>query len=106
MFRWSRVAARATQCQRLATHLGTQRGVVDLRSDTVTTPTSQLRAVMAAADVGDDVQGEVGSQLPPPLQGLTGGLFAPGSDRERASGGSGCTRRERMWVVCSQWDDG
>ncbi|HYN95854.1 MAG TPA: GntG family PLP-dependent aldolase [Pilimelia sp.] len=31
---------------------------VDLRSDTVTRPTAQMRAAMAAADVGDDVYGE------------------------------------------------
>jgi threonine aldolase len=30
-------------------------GPVDLRSDTVTTPTKQMRAAMAAAEVGDDV---------------------------------------------------
>jgi len=32
--------------------------VVDLRSDTVTRPTAEMRAAMAAADVGDDVYGE------------------------------------------------
>jgi threonine aldolase len=32
--------------------------VVDLRSDTVTRPTAQVRQVMAAAEVGDDVYGE------------------------------------------------
>ena len=32
--------------------------IVDLRSDTVTTPTEGMRAAMAAADVGDDVYGE------------------------------------------------
>lgn len=32
--------------------------VIDLRSDTVTRPTEGMRAVMAAADVGDDVYGE------------------------------------------------
>jgi threonine aldolase len=32
--------------------------VVDLRSDTVTRPTSDMRAAMAAAEVGDDVYGE------------------------------------------------
>ncbi len=32
--------------------------VIDLRSDTVTKPTEGMRAVMAAADVGDDVYGE------------------------------------------------
>jgi threonine aldolase len=29
--------------------------VVDMRSDTVTKPTAEMRAAMAAADVGDDV---------------------------------------------------
>ena len=33
-------------------------GRVDLRSDTVTTPTDSMRAAMAAADVGDDAYGE------------------------------------------------
>ena len=32
--------------------------MIDLRSDTVTRPTSDMRAAMAAADVGDDVYGE------------------------------------------------
>jgi threonine aldolase len=32
--------------------------LVDLRSDTLTTPTPGMRAAMAAADVGDDVYGE------------------------------------------------
>lgn len=32
--------------------------VIDLRSDTVTTPTRQMRQVMAEAEVGDDVYGE------------------------------------------------
>ena len=32
--------------------------VIDLRSDTVTKPSEKMRAVMAAADVGDDVYGE------------------------------------------------
>lgn len=32
--------------------------VIDLRSDTVTKPTPEMRAAMAAADVGDDVYGE------------------------------------------------
>src|SRR5206468_5278566 len=33
-------------------------GVVDLRSDTVTRPTPEMRQAMAAAEVGDDVYGE------------------------------------------------
>ena len=32
--------------------------MIDLRSDTVTKPTPEMRAAMAAADVGDDVYGE------------------------------------------------
>jgi len=32
--------------------------VIDLRSDTVTKPTEEMRAAMASADVGDDVYGE------------------------------------------------
>ena len=33
-------------------------GIIDLRSDTVTKPTLEMRAAMAAAEVGDDVYGE------------------------------------------------
>jgi len=33
-------------------------GIIDLRSDTVTRPTPEMRAAMAAAEVGDDVYGE------------------------------------------------
>ena len=32
--------------------------IVDFRSDTVTCPTPAMRAIMADADVGDDVYGE------------------------------------------------
>jgi len=32
--------------------------IIDLRSDTVTKPTAEMRAAMAAAEVGDDVYGE------------------------------------------------
>jgi threonine aldolase len=34
------------------------KAVVDLRSDTVTSPTDEMRAAMAAAEVGDDAYGE------------------------------------------------
>ena len=37
---------------------GIPAGVVDLRSDTVTRPTAEMRRAMAEADVGDDVYGE------------------------------------------------
>ncbi len=33
-------------------------GIIDLRSDTVTRPTPEMRAAMATAEVGDDVYGE------------------------------------------------
>src|SRR5260370_3013854 len=33
-------------------------GVVDLRSDTVTRPTAEMRRAMGEAEVGDDVSGE------------------------------------------------
>ena len=32
--------------------------VIDMRSDTVTKPTKEMRAAMAAAEVGDDVYGD------------------------------------------------
>ncbi len=35
-----------------------QQGIVDLRSDTVTRPTPEMRRAMAEAEVGDDVYGE------------------------------------------------
>jgi threonine aldolase len=35
-----------------------QNGVIDLRSDTVTRPTPEMREAMARAEVGDDVYGE------------------------------------------------
>ena len=34
------------------------RVMIDLRSDTVTRPTAQMRQAMATAPVGDDVYGE------------------------------------------------
>src|SRR5438046_5907590 len=36
----------------------TPEGLVDLRSDTVTRPTPEMRRAMAEAEVGDDVYGE------------------------------------------------
>jgi threonine aldolase len=56
--------------------------VIDLRSDTVTRPTTAMRAAMAAADVGDDVYGEdptvnrLQSVLAERL-GFAAGLFLP-----------------------------
>ena len=56
--------------------------IIDLRSDTLTTPDSGMRAAMAAADVGDDVYNEdpTTKQLEARLAEMTGheaGLFFP-----------------------------
>ena len=55
---------------------------IDLRSDTVTKPTPEMRAAMAAAEVGDDVYGEdpTVNRLQDRLAEMTGfeaGLFVP-----------------------------
>lgn len=55
---------------------------VDLRSDTVTRPSSEMRAAMAGAEVGDDVYGDdpTVAELERQVAGLLGyeaGLFAP-----------------------------
>src|SRR5437588_12097411 len=44
--------------QLLEVHQHTTKSVIDLRSDTVTRPTSAMRKAMAEAEVGDDVYGE------------------------------------------------
>ena len=41
--------------------------IIDLRSDTVTQPTPDMREAMARAEVGDDVYGEI---LPKPAEAL------------------------------------
>jgi threonine aldolase len=55
---------------------------VDLRSDTVTQPTSNMRRAMAQADVGDDVYGEDPSinrlqEISAKMVGKEAGLFVP-----------------------------
>ena len=50
----SKIAAFAEEAQDAPAAVAT----IDLRSDTVTMPTSGMRAAMAAAEVGDDVYGE------------------------------------------------
>lgn len=55
---------------------------LDLRSDTVTTPTARMRAAMAAAEVGDDVFGEDPTvraleERSAGLLGKEAGLFVP-----------------------------
>jgi len=57
-------------------------GLVDLRSDTVTTPTPEMRRAMADAEVGDDVYGEDPTvnrlqSLAAALMGKEAGLYVP-----------------------------
>ena len=56
--------------------------VVDLRSDTVTKPTDEMRRAMAAAEVGDDVYGEDPTvnrlqELAAEVLGFEAAIFAP-----------------------------
>ncbi|PLX99581.1 MAG: low-specificity L-threonine aldolase [Desulfuromonas sp.] len=56
--------------------------IIDLRSDTVTRPTAAMRAVMAQADVGDDVYGEDPTvnrlqKVAAEMAGKAAGLFVP-----------------------------
>ena len=60
---------------------------IDFRSDTVTWPTEKMRAVMAAAPVGDDVYGE-----------------DPTVNRLEASGRGNDGKGSR--TVCGERDDG
>lgn len=58
--------------------------ILDLRSDTVTQPTDELRAAMAAAEVGDDVYGEdptinILEEKAASMLGKEAGLFLPSS---------------------------
>lgn len=55
---------------------------IDLRSDTVTQPTPEMRSLMAAADVGDDVYGEDPTinhlqEMSAEMMGKEAGLFIP-----------------------------
>lgn len=57
-------------------------GFVDLRSDTVTTPTDEMRRAMAAAEVGDDCYGEDPTvnrlqELAAEMLGCEAALFVP-----------------------------
>jgi threonine aldolase len=57
-------------------------GIVDLRSDTVTRPTSEMRRAMADAEVGDDAYGEDPTvrrleSLAAALLGMESGLYVP-----------------------------
>jgi threonine aldolase len=55
---------------------------IDLRSDTVTKPTPEMREALASAEVGDDVFGEDPTvnrlqELAAKMMGKQGGLFVP-----------------------------
>ena len=56
--------------------------VIDLRSDTVTKPTQQMKQVILEAEVGDDVFGEdectnIFQEKMAALFGMQAGLFVP-----------------------------
>ena len=78
--------------------------MIDLRSDTVTQPTRAMRAVMAAADVGDDVFGDDPSvnRLQEKLAEMTGqeaGVFFPsGTQSNLAALMAHCERGEEFII--------
>lgn len=78
--------------------------MIDLRSDTVTRPTAAMRAVMAAAEVGDDVFGDDPTviRLQEKLAELTGheaGLFFPsGTQSNLAALMAHCGRGEEFII--------
>ena len=56
--------------------------IIDLRSDTVTRPTEEMRSVMAQAELGDDVYGEDPSvnrlqDMASEMAGKEAGLIVP-----------------------------
>ena len=56
--------------------------LIDMRSDTVTSPTEEMRRAMAAAEVGDDVYGEDPTvnrlqEMAAAMLGKEAGLFVP-----------------------------
>lgn len=75
---------------------------IDLRSDTVTQPTEEMRRVMAAAEVGDDVYGEDPTvnrlqALAAEMTGKEAGLFVPsGTMGNLLSVLSVCTRGDEV----------
>lgn len=75
---------------------------IDLRSDTVTRPTPQMRAAMASADVGDDVYGEDPTvnrlqEMAAERMGKEAGLFVPsGTMGNLAAVLTHCTRGDEV----------
>jgi threonine aldolase len=90
--------------------------VVDLRSDTVTKPTSAMRAAMAAAEVGDDVYGDdpTVNALQARIAGLLGfeaALFVPtGTQSNLCALMAHCGRGDEFIVGqmahCYRWEGG
>src|SRR5215471_4624882 len=52
------MATKSTKPERSVAEERKPAAIVDLRSDTVTRPTAEMRRAMAEAEVGDDVYGE------------------------------------------------
>src|SRR5258705_3833923 len=76
--------------------------MIDLRSDTVTRPSSAMRAAMAAAEVGDDVFGDAPTVNKPQAVsaerfGMQAGLFFPsGTQSNLAAVMAHCARGEEV----------
>lgn len=76
--------------------------IIDLRSDTVTKPIEEMRKVMAAAEVGDDVYGEDTTiikleQMAAEITGKEAGLFVPtGTMGNQLAVLTHCGRREEL----------
>src|SRR5512133_3993445 len=90
--------------------------IVDLRSDTVTQPTADMRAAMARAPVGDDVFGDDPSvnALQEKIAGLLGfeaALFVPtGTQSNLCAILSHCQRGDEyivgQYAHCYRWEGG
>ncbi len=78
--------------------------LIDLRSDTVTQPTPQMREAMATASVGDDVYGEDPTinhlqELSAEMMGMEAGLFvASGTMGNLSAMLSHCQRGDEIIV--------
>ncbi|GAB4212359.1 MAG: low-specificity L-threonine aldolase [Synechococcales cyanobacterium] len=78
--------------------------LIDLRSDTVTQPTAAMRAVMAQAEVGDDVYGEDPTvnrleHLGATLTGMEAALFVPTGTQSNLLGIMGHCERGDEYLV-------
>jgi len=81
--------------------------IIDLRSDTVTRPTEEMRRVMSSAEVGDDVYGEdpTINHLQEKLAGMLGkeaGLFMASGTMSNHVGINTHTSHGQE-VICHRW---